>query len=262
MELLKVHDLVIRRGETRILDGITWTVAQGRHWAVLGANGSGKTSLLNTLSGFFPPTSGRVEVLGRVYGESLWSELREVIGVVNHTVADWIRPDETALEIVVGGLHAQINYWGRVTKKDRETAMDILNEYDLAYAADRSWLQLSQGERQRTLICRALMADYRMLILDEPCVGLDPVARQSFLRFIETLTSSRAPNAPALLLVTHHVEEITPAFTHVLVMKEGKVAAAGPKPKILRSEVLSDAFGAEVIVRHRKGRYGLDVLTP
>lgn len=254
---LKIRDLTIRRGTTHILSGVNWTIRRGEQWVILGANGSGKTSLLNTLSGYLQATEGDIQVLGETYGETDWTKLRKVIGVVNHTVADWINGDETALEIAVSGIHAQINYWGRVTKKDRATALATLEEYGLAYAADRTWLQLSHGERQRSLICRALLAQFRLLILDEPCGGLDPVARAGFLRFMETLTTK--PSAPALILVTHHVEEITPGFTHVLVLKNGRVHAAGPKKDVLTSKTLSEAFHADLTVRKVGETYRLEL---
>lgn len=258
-EILRVDRVTIRRGKTRILDGVDWSIRQGEQWVVLGANGSGKTSLLNTLSGFLQPTSGEVQVFGETFGETDWAKLRNVIGIVNHTVGDWIQNQETALEIAISGIHSQINYWGRITADDEKTARRILKEYRLNYAAERTWGQLSQGERQRSLICRALLAKYRLLILDEPCAGLDPVSRAEFLTFIERL-AARKRGAPALILVTHHVEEITPSFTHVLVMKNGKAFAAGPKAQVLKSEVLSEAFGANLRVRKRGPGFRLDLL--
>ncbi len=242
-----------------LLDRVSWEIQQGEQWAILGANGSGKTSLLNLLSGYLQPTSGEVSVLGEIFGETDWSQLRQVIGVINHTVSDWIQPDETALEIVVGGIHGQINYWGRITPSDRETALAVMGRYGFAYAADRTWLQMSQGERQRTLICRAITSQLRVLILDEPCAGLDPISRAGFLQFIESMASS-GKKSPALILVTHHLEEITPSFTHVMVLKKGKVLAAGPKHRILRSEILSEAFDASVRVRKRGLGHALDLL--
>lgn len=257
-EILRVNDVKVRRGDTMVLDGVDWSIQNGEQWVILGANGSGKTSLLNTLSGFLQPTEGDVQVFGEVFGETDWKELRNVIGIVNHTVADWIENRETALEIAISGIHAQINYWGHITKDDEKTARKILRQYRLNYAADRTWEQLSQGERQRSLICRALLARYRLLILDEPCAGLDPVARAEFLKFVEKL-AARKRGAPSLILVTHHVEEITPSFTHVLLMKNGKAFAAGPKAEILTAPKLSEAFNADLRVRKRGLFYRLEL---
>ena len=255
-EILKVEDVAVRRGDTMVLDGVNWSVNEGEQWVILGANGSGKTSLLNTLSGFLQPTIGDVTVFGEVFGETDWKELRNVIGIVNHTVADRIENRETALEIAISGIHTQINYWGHITPEDERLARKILKQYRLGYAANRTWEQLSQGERQRSLICRALLANYRLLILDEPCAGLDPVARADFLQFVEKIAAKKR-GAPALILVTHHVEEITPSFTHVLVMKNGKAFTAGPKAKVLTSTVLSEAFGAPLRIRRRGEQYQL-----
>ncbi len=257
-EVVRISGLTICRGQAVILHEVDWTIRAGEQWVILGANGSGKTSLLNTLSGYLQPTEGEIEVFGEVFGESDWNELRKIIGVVNHTVADWINGAETALEIVVGGIHGQINYWGKISRQDRETALSILEKYGLAYAADRTWQQLSQGERQRVLICRAILAKFRLLILDEPCAGLDPVARAAFLRFVDELANER-PKTPQLLLVTHHVEEITPGFTHVLVMKRGRIFAAGPKSRVLTSTTLSDAFEADVRLRKRGNSHFLEL---
>ncbi|MFT5470454.1 MAG: iron complex transport system ATP-binding protein [Verrucomicrobiales bacterium] len=257
-EILKVENVKVRRGDTMVLDGVDWSIQQGEQWVILGANGSGKTSLLNTLSGFLQPTEGDVTVFGEVFGETDWKELRNVIGIVNHTVADWIENRETALEIVISGIHAQINYWGHITADDEKTAQKILRQYRLSYAADRTWEQLSQGERQRALICRALLARYRLLILDEPCAGLDPVARAAFLKVVEKL-AARKRGAPSLILVTHHVEEITPSFSHVLLMKNGKAFAAGPKDEVLTSAKLSEAFGADLRLRTRDSVYQLEL---
>jgi len=256
---LHVQGLTVRRYDTVILDDVEWTVKAGEQWVILGANGSGKTSLLNTLSGILPATDGAIQVFGETFGMTDWSKLREVIGIVNHTLSGWINEDETTLETVIGGIYNQINYWGEITREDYDRAIEILERYELDYAAERIWQQLSQGERQRTLICRALLANFKLLILDEPCAGLDPVARGKFLRFIEGLTQQ--DDAPALILVTHHVEEITPGFTHVLLLKEGQVFKAGPKEEVMNSKCLSEAFQSDLKLHLDGSSYRLE-LTP
>ncbi len=255
--ILHVASLCVTRGRTRIIDGISWTVRKGEHWVILGANGSGKTSLLSALSGYLTPTSGEVEVLGQRYGSSDWRELRRAIGIVSSSVRQMMHDDEPALDSVISGKFAMIDFWGKAGTADRGRALDILGRIECAHLAARPWQVLSQGERQRVLIGRALMASPRLLILDEPCAGLDPVAREHFLRFIQRL--GRRRNSPALILVTHHVEEIMPIFSHVLLLKTGRVLATGPREKVLAPRPLAETFGAPVKLRRANGRYGLAV---
>jgi len=158
----------------------------------------------------------------------------------------------------VSGKYAMIDYWGKLTKADLAAARRLLRQVEALYLANRAWGVLSQGERQRILIGRALMAKPRVLILDEPCAGLDPAARESFLRFIQRLSQKR--NAPTLILVTHHVEEIMPGFSHVLVLREGKVLAADAKPAIMKTGVLSKAFDAKVRLKRIGRRYDMDMI--
>ena len=162
---------------------------------------------------------------------------------------------EPALTSVISGKYAMIDYWGRVKTADRVAARRILRDVEAEYLADRPWLVLSQGERQRVLIGRALMARPRLLILDEPCAGLDPVAREHFLAFLDRL--GRRRNAPALILVTHHVDEIMPVFSHALLLRAGRVLAAGVKGKALTSANISRAFDAKLRLVTRAGRWEL-----
>ncbi|MBV8135370.1 MAG: ABC transporter ATP-binding protein [Deltaproteobacteria bacterium] len=254
--VIEVSDLVVER-DVSILRGIDWRVERGQHWVIVGANGSGKTSLLRALTGYFPPTTGTIRVLGQTYGRSDWRELRKQVGLVSSSVHQLMPEGETALAAVVSGKLAMIGQWGEVADADRSTAVKILRRIEASSLAERPWLHLSQGERQRVLIGRALMADPRLLILDEPCAGLDPVAREHFLQFLDRL--ARSKSAPAMVLVTHHVEEITAAFSHLIVLKQGKVIAAGPRGDVLNSKTLSAAFDAEVRLTRRAGRYSLAV---
>ena len=257
--VLVVTGLHVQRGRTAILRGVDWRVAPGEHWVILGANGSGKTSLLNALTGFLSPTAGEISLLGKIYGESDWRELRLKIGVVTSAFGAAIPPAEQALDTVVSGKFAQLDLWHPGTRADRVAAMKLLRFVGLARMAQREWTYLSQGERQRVLIARALMARPRLLILDEPCAGLDPVARGKFLAFVEQVARRR--NAPALVLVTHHVEEITPAFTHTLLLRGGRVVAAGPRCAVLTSANLSATFGAPLRLARRSGRLRLEITT-
>lgn len=239
--ILQVKDLFLRRDQTVILDHVNWTVQPGENWVILGANGSGKTSLLRAITGYLAPTDGGIELLGEEFGESDWRELRLRIGVVTNSFGSLVPVCETALDTVVSGKFAQLDLWQRGDDTDRRAARRFLQQVEATHLADREWQYLSQGERQRVLIARSLMTRPKLLILDEPCAGLDPVARRDFLALIDRLAQLR--NAPALVLVTHHVEEITPAFTHTLLLRGGHVVAAGPRKKILTSKNLSAVFG-------------------
>ena len=253
--ILSTHDLTIRRGDVRILDRITWSVAPGEHWVILGANGSGKTSLLGALTGYLPPTSGTVSVLGETFGESDWRELRTRVGLVSSSVRQMIPDHEPALTTVISGRYAMIDYWGRVRADDRAAAQRLLVQVEAKKLAERRWGVLSQGERQRILIARALMARPALLILDEPCAGLDPLARENFLAFLQRLGAKR--RAPALLFVTHHVEEIIPLFTHTLLLRGGHLLAAGPNARVLTTAQLAATFDSPLRLTRRAGRYAL-----
>ena len=257
--VLAVHGLRIVRGGTVILDDISWRVARGEHWVILGANGSGKTSLLSALTAYLTPTAGTVEVLGSAYGRTDWRELRKHVGLVSSAIRQMIGDEATALEIVVSGKDATLNVWGRMKPADRTRGLAILRQVEGVQLAARPWAVLSQGERQRVLIGRALMGAPPLLILDEPCAGLDPLAREGFVQFLERLGKRRG--APSLVLVTHHVEEIAPAtFTHGLLLRAGRVLASGPLREVLMGTRLSETFGAPVRMRRGpNGRYQLTV---
>lgn len=261
--VLALTGLRVERGRTAILRGIDWRVERGEHWVILGPNGSGKTSLLKALTGFLSPSSGEFAVLGQRYGASDWRALRLKIGVVTSAFAASIPPAEIALETVISGKFAQLDLWARVSAADRAAARRWLRLVGAERIAERAWLYLSQGERQRVLIARALMARPRLLIFDEPCAGLDPVARQDFLGLMNRLARRgvRRPRPagllPALVLVTHHVEEITPAFTHALLLRGGQVLASGRRDRILTSKNLSAVFGARMKLSRVRGRYQL-----
>ena len=252
--------LRIVRGGTVILRDVDWRVQRGEHWVILGANGSGKTSLLSALTGYLMPTTGEISVLGETYGESDWRELRKKIGLVSSSVRQMMADEEPALETVASGKYAMVDFWGRVTRAEKSQALKLLRQVECEYLATRPWRVLSQGERQRVLIGRALMAQPRVLILDEPCAGLDPAAREHFLQFLQRLGAQK--NSPTLVLVTHHVEEIMPVFSHVLVLKNGAVLAAGKKAEAMTAKNLSAAFNAKLRLSARNGRYAMKLVNP
>ena len=223
----------------------------------MGANGSGKTSLLSALMGYLTPTAGEILLLGRRYGRYDWRELRKGIGLVSSSVRQMMAEDEPALNTVISGKEAIIDFRGRLAPAQRARALRLLRAVECEHLVERPWQVLSQGERQRVLIGRALMPKPALLVLDEPCAGLDPAAREHFLQFLQRLGSSRA--APTLVLVTHHVEEILPVFSHVLLLRAGTVLAAGKTARVLNSKSLSQTFNTPMRLRRRAGRYQLIV---
>lgn len=254
--VIHIQGLRVER-EAVILERIDWRVEAGQHWVILGANGSGKTSLLSTMTGYLALTAGTISVLGETYGKTDWRDLRTRIGIVSSAIQQMMPGHEGALDTVISGKRAMIGLWGDTAIDDRARASEILKQIEAEPLKDRPWRFLSQGERQRVLIGRALMAKPELLILDEPCAGLDPVAREQFLQFLERL--SHDAGAPALVLVTHHVEEIMPGFSHVLILKAGRVLASGPKDRVMKPETLSDAFGAPISLTQSDGRFSASV---
>lgn len=255
--ILSISDLCISRDGTRILSNLNWTVRPGEQWVILGSNGSGKTSLLSALTGYLTPSSGVLSLLGQTFGESDWRKLRERVGIVSSSIRQKVPDWDPAELVVIGGKYAMLDYWGPLRRADRATAAEVMKRTECAHLASREWGVLSQGERQRVLIARALMANPAVLILDEPCAGLDPVAREGFLAFLERLLSS--PDAPTVLFVTHHVEEIVPSLTHTLLLAGGTVSASGPKAAVINTRNLSQTFGASVKLRRTGDRYLLNI---
>ena len=256
--LIQVRNLSVHRGTKRILRHIDWTIFPGEHWVILGANGSGKTSLLSVLTGYLFPTEGEVMVLGERFGESDWRDLRKHVGLVSSSIRNRIDDSERVLDMVVSGKEAVINSCKRPTPSERKEAKRILQLTECEDLSSQPWGVLSQGERQRVLIGRALMANPKLLILDEPCAGLDPVARVKFLRFTERLV--KTPRPPTLLFVTHHIEEISGTFSHLLMIRQGSVLSSGPVKECLNSELLSRLFNTPVRIGKSRGQYMLAVL--
>ena len=253
--ILEIDDLTVMRGKV-LLDGVSWRVNPGEHWAVLGANGSGKSTLLNVVNAFMGPARGSMRILGHLYGRDSWDAVKLSIGFVSGTVHNLIDDGEPVVWALVGGKRSMINFWGEAAEEEVQEARQILRQVECGHLLDARWCQLSQGEKQKVLIGRALMARIRLLILDEPCAGLDPVSRENFLGFLER--SAVRENAPTHILVTHHVEEVTKSFTHVLLLKEGKVLAAGPKETVFTSDNISKTFSAPLELCHTQRGYRLD----
>jgi len=240
----------------KILDAVNWTVQLGEHWAILGPNGSGKTTLLKIACGYLWPNAG-----GEVYrnGETLLNlrELRKSIGWVTASLVNEIPIQERALNTVVSGKFAQIGYlggyWGQASRSDFACARRYLKELGCEHLREQEFGTLSQGEQQKVLIARARMTKPYLIFLDEPCAGMDPGARESFLASLRKLGAQK--KIPALIYVTHHVEEILPLFRKTLVLSAGKVLHSGKTQDVLKPRVLQELYGAPLSLLKRKGRY-------
>jgi len=236
---------VVREGR-RLLDGVSWTVTGAQRWVVLGPNGAGKTTLLGVASTYLHPTSGEASVLGHRMGRVNLFELRPRIGLAGSALAARLPRHESVRDVVVTAVHAVVGRWREAyDEADFRRATDLLEQLGVAHLCDRSFGSLSEGERKRVQIARALMPAPELLLLDEPTAGLDLGAREDLVtRLSDLAVGGRAP----VVLVTHHVEDIPAGFTHALLLREGKVVAAGPLSEALVDRHLSACFGVPLTV--------------
>ncbi len=254
VEALQMTGVTVRRGDSLLLDGLHWRVGDGERWCVLGPNGAGKSTLLAICSASLFPTTGRVEILGERLGRCDVAELRPRIGTITSSAAQLIPPQESALDAVVTGAWAVSGRWTeRYGDVDLRRAADLLEQVGAAHLAARTIGTLSDGERKRVLLARSLMADPELLLLDEPAAALDVGSREDLISRLSHL--ALAPDAPSIVLVTHHVEEIPPGFTHVLLLRRGRVVARGPLDTTLTSDALTATFGLPLEVETRSGRW-------
>jgi len=242
------------RGDTQVLRAVSWEVGPGERWAVLGPNGSGKTTLLQVASGYLFPTRGTVTVLGHQLGHVDVRRLRERIGVVSAAVAKMLAPSVTARDVVMSARYAALEpWWHSYTDDDRRRAEQLLAGAGFAAVIDRPFGVLSEGERQQVLLARTLMADPALLLLDEPAAGLDLAGRERLVSRLAALAGDRS--SPPMVLVTHHVEEIPAHFSHLLLLRRGRVVAAGPIDAALTAAHLSACFDMALQVEARDGRW-------
>ncbi len=252
--VLDLKGVTVRRGKSTILDGVDWQVDEGERWVVLGPNGAGKTTLLQILAARSHPTSGTADLLGERLGRVDVFELRPRIGFSSAALADRIPGHERVRDVVLTAAYGVTGRWQEAYEDfDEQRAKDLLAAFDVADLADRHYGTLSEGERKRVQIARALMTDPEVLLLDEPAAGLDLAGREELVGALAELASDEA--SPVLVLVTHHVEEIPPGFTHLLLLGQGTVQAAGPIPEVLTADNLSAAFGIPLMVAHGGGRW-------
>lgn len=253
--ILEIKNMAFITASKRILNGVDWNVENGERWALLGANGAGKTSLMSTICGLNYLSGGEMSVCGKKYSECDWSKIKERIAIVSAGINRHIEPTETVLETVVSGAYAMVNFWGEASETVCRRAVRKMRGMKIERLAPCLMGDISNGERQRVLIARALMINPSVLFLDEPCSGLDPVARDKFVSFLNEI--AKAEKIPAIVLATHYLEEIPPSFTHALILKDGKTLAAGKIGDVVNSENLSAAYGAKCVVYRRNGRFFL-----
>jgi iron complex transport system ATP-binding protein len=253
-DVLDLQDVTIRRGTTTILDGLSWTVREGERWVVLGRNGAGKTTVLQVASGRMHPTSGTADLLGSRLGRVDVFELRPRIGLASAALAERIPGGEVVRDVVLTAAYGVTGRWREAYETvDESRAADLMSAFGVARFADRRYGTLSEGERKRVQIARALMSDPELLLLDEPAAGLDLGGREELVAALSELAADR--RSPVLVLVTHHVEEIPPGFTHLLLLADGKVHAAGPVDEVLTSDNLTAAFGTPLQVEKSDDRW-------
>jgi iron complex transport system ATP-binding protein len=255
--IVELKNINFRRGDRVILRDVSWTIQTGQHWALLGANGSGKTTLLKIITGYEWPSAGSVSVLGGEYGKCLLQDIRKTIGWVSSTISTKVPHNDTAIEIVASGIEASMGLYRNFTEDEFARALAAMNMLSSAHFADQPYSTLSQGEQQRTLIARALVSKPKLLVLDEPCVGLDPAAKELFLGDIKNLLSQSA--GPGIIFVTHHIDEIREWITDVLLLKDGQKLAAGQTSKVLTDRLLSEAFSCSCSVENKNGKYSMSV---
>ncbi len=255
--VLQVHGVTLTRGENLTLREFSWSVGKGEHWVILGPNGSGKSTLVQVLQGWLWPQEGEVSVLGRNFGSDDVAELRRHVAWVGNEVEPEFPAHQTVGEVVasgtVGTLGIQFDLPDAKQKVAVKQALKLLR---LTHLATRSFRQLSQGQRRLVVIARALAMQPDLLLLDEPTSGLDPVARERFLERVERLLRPNS-GGPLVVYITHHLEEILPGFSHVLLLREGRVVAAGPRKKVLTPKILEKTFAARFTISSQNGRlYG------
>ncbi|AMG84675.1 MULTISPECIES: ABC transporter ATP-binding protein [Microbacterium] len=251
---LEFTDVVVRREGRNIIDHVTWQVSDDQRWVILGPNGAGKTTLLQLADTLMHPTSGTVTVLGETLGRADVFEIRPRIGFASSAMAKRIPRDETVLNTVLTAAYSVLGRWNESYEDiDERRALRVLGDWRLAHLADRTFGTLSDGEQKRVQIARAVMTDPELLLLDEPTASLDLGSREELLALLGGYAS--APTTPAMLMVTHHVEEIPVGFTHVLLIRDGAVVAAGPIAETLTADALGETFGMPIALSSEDGRY-------
>lgn len=253
-DVLELASVRVVRGTTTLLDDVSWTVKEGERWVVLGPNGAGKTTLLHIAAARIHPTTGMVGILDEIMGAVDVFELRPRIGLASAALAKQIPESEKVLNVVVTAAYGVTGRWREDYERDDERrAFGLLDAWGMSTFLNRPFSSLSEGERKRVQIARALMTDPELLLLDEPAAGLDLAGREDLVHRLTALAEDE--NAPAIVLVTHHLEEVPPGFTHALLMRDGAIVAQGEIDEVLTDEHLSATFGIGLDVSRNNGRF-------
>jgi iron complex transport system ATP-binding protein len=252
--ILELSDISVRRGDRVILGPLNWQVLEGERWVILGPNGAGKTTLLQICSSLIHPTTGEINILGEKLGKVDVFELRTRIGLTSSALVEQLPPDELVMDVVLTAAYAMLGRWQeKYDLWDESRAMALLTALGVRELGERLFGSLSEGEKKRVQIARALMADPELLLLDEPASSLDLGGREDLLRRIESL--SKDPLAPATVIVTHHIEEIPVGTTHALLLREGAVVAQGDVASVITDQNLTQAYGLAITVQTEGGRF-------
>ena len=250
--ILRLSSVSLEIEGRKIIRDLSWQVGDGENWVVIGPNGAGKTTLLRIVNGYLWPSSGRVSVLGEAFGRSDLRELRRRIGFVSAYLGDWIPSEERVIDVVVSGRYASTRLWKDPSSEELAYANRMLRRVGCERYRNAKVGKLSQGEKQKVVIARALMARPQLLTLDEPCAGLDLPGREQFLSSVGRIAES---GSPAIIYVTHRVEEIPAGFTHALLVRGGRVTAKGGIENTLTSDNLSRCFQVPIRVSRRRNRF-------
>jgi iron complex transport system ATP-binding protein len=251
-DVLDLIGVSVQRDGSTLLDQVTWRVSEGERWVMLGPNGAGKTTLLQVAGARMHPSDGSAHVLGESLGGVDVFELRPRIGLSSAALADRLPAGEQVGDVVLTAAYAVAGRWReRYEEEDHRRSFDLLSAFGVDHLSTRRFGTLSEGERKRVQLARSLMTDPELLLLDEPAAGLDLGGRESLVRDLSEL--ARDPRCPVLVLVTHHVEEIPPGFTHVLLLRAGRVVASGPLERTLTSENVSATFDVPLDVSRDDG---------
>lgn len=250
-KILSYKNVSFRRDGREILKNINWEIKKGENWALLGLNGSGKSTLLSMIPAYTFATSGEVSVFEKKFGTCIWAVVKEKVGFVSsslNTFSDSLN-NQTLNNIVLSGKYNSIGIYQEITQKDREKANNIIKDFKLSHLKLNKYITLSQGEQRKTLLARAFMNEPSLLILDEPCSGLDIRAREIFLKTLEE-SKSKIP----FIYVTHQIEEIIPSITHVAILDNGEIVSQGNKFKVLTEENLSKLYGIDLKIEWSNNR--------